>query len=64
MVYNPLNVPITREIKINLYYAGLTDSALVNEMDSDIQEYELDRNYNIKLSFEIPSRSQKWFVIK
>lgn len=64
MVYNPLNKPITREIKLNLYYTGLTEIADVNEMNRFSKKYELDRDFNINLNFKIPAKSQKWFVVQ
>ncbi len=64
MVYNPLNEPIKRRIKLNLYYTGLKDNASISEQDGIDKTIKIDRDYNIFVDIEIPAHSQTWFVIK
>lgn len=64
MVYNPLNEPIKRKLKINLYYTGLKDTAMVSEQDKKAVELPINHNYDAFLEVEIPAKSQTWFVIR
>ena len=64
MLYNPLEHPIKRKLKVNLYYTGLKDGATVSEQDGKPVRMVVDRNYNAVFDVEIPAKSQTWFVIK
>lgn len=63
MVYNPLNEPIKRKIKVNLYYTGLKSNASFIGDDGKVLKLSIDRDYNTVVEIEIPACSQKWFVI-
>lgn len=64
MVYNPLDEPIKRKLRVNLYYTGLKDVAKVYEQDGKMKKLNLDHNYDAVFEVEIPAKSQTWFVIK
>jgi len=64
MVYNPLNEPIKRRIKVDLYYTGLKEKATVAEQDKDPRTISIDCDSNAWFDMEIPAHSQTWFVIK
>ncbi len=64
MVYNPLNEPIKRSIKVNLYYTGIKDVAQFSEQDGSQKSIKIDRNNMTWIDVEIPAHSQTWFVIK
>lgn len=55
---------IEREIKIPLYYTGLTDRAVVKEQDGEAVEYILDRNYFITIIAKIPAKGYNWYIIE
>ena len=63
MVYNPLNEPIKRRLKINLYYTGLTGSAMVSEQDGAAKPISIDSNNNAVFEVSIPAKSQTWFTL-
>lgn len=63
MVYNPLTEPIKRTLKVNLYYTGLKDKAIIKEQDEQEKTILLDRDYNVMIETEIPAKSQTWFLI-
>lgn len=63
-LYNPLNEPIQREIKVPLYYTGLTDKAIVKEQDTSAQPYTLLRDYSIRLKVNIPAKGYNWYIIE
>jgi hypothetical protein len=64
MLYNPLGKSITRTIKLPLYYSGLTKTAKLREKEGPVKEYNLNRNYEIELTFTLGPKAYSWFVIE
>ncbi len=64
MVYNPLEEDITKEIRVNLYYTGLSNTAMIAEQDGKSERYNLDREFNVEIPVSVPARSQTWYVIR
>ncbi|AWW33261.1 alpha-galactosidase [Echinicola strongylocentroti] len=64
MFFNPTDRDMEREIKLPLYYTGLTDVAKVREKEGDSRAYTLDRAYRIRLQVTIPANSYTWYVIE
>lgn len=64
MVYNPLNKPIKRTIKVPVYYTGLLDRVQVIDQYGKKKEYKIDRKYDIFLDIEIPVKGYSWYVFK
>jgi hypothetical protein len=64
MVYNPLEQEVNRTLRIPLYYAGKSDTALVSERDSVASTFKLDREYCINLPVSVPARQVTWFVVQ
>ncbi|WP_225444113.1 NPCBM/NEW2 domain-containing protein [Echinicola arenosa] len=64
MFFNPTDKEMVREIKLPLYYTGLTDEAKVREKEGKSVNYTLDREYNIHLKVIIPANSYTWYVIE
>jgi hypothetical protein len=64
MVYNPLKEKITRNIKVPLYYTGLSESANVQGKDGVSKRYKLNRDYSIDLVVTLEADGYTWFVIE
>ena len=64
MVFNPLDEPLARELRLPLYYTGLTEEAHVRERDGEPKRYELNRHYEVTVPVEVPSRGVTWLVIE
>ncbi|MBN2376553.1 MAG: hypothetical protein JXD22_09135 [Sedimentisphaerales bacterium] len=64
MVYNPTNRQISKQLKLPLYYSGLTDKALIREQQKPPQEYSLDREYMVNIAIDMLPNSYSWFVIE
>ena len=64
MVYNPLEEDINKEIRVNLYYTGLSNTAMIAEQDGKSERYNLDREFNVDIPVSVPARSQTWYVIR
>jgi len=63
-LYNPLSVPITREIKVPLYYTGLTDRVNVSQEGMTGKIYRLERDYTVKLKVTIPAKGYTWYLFQ
>jgi hypothetical protein len=59
-----LNREVTRELRLPLYYTGLTDAARIAERDGEPRRYELDRSYNVTVPLRMSPNSTTWFVIE
>ena len=64
MIYNPLNTPITRELKIPVYYTGLSSTAMVAEQEDESKSFTISRDYSINLNVHVPARGYQYYVIK
>jgi hypothetical protein len=64
MVYNPLKEAITRKIKLPLYYTGLTKEAKVRTENGKTATYQLNRDYSIELTVQLPSEGYTWLVVE
>ena len=64
MVYNPLEEPIQRKLRVNLYYTGVKGSAMISEQDGKGRKYRVEPNGDVWLEMTIPAKSQTWFVVK
>ena len=64
MIYNPLEEPITRTIKVPVYYTGIKDKVKVQEQKGKTKTYHIDKDYNIELTFSVPARGYNYFVMR
>ena len=63
-VYNPIDEPVTRTIRVDLRYTGLDDRALVSLEDAHPVEVELARDFTIELECTVPARAMAWWVVR
>jgi hypothetical protein len=64
MVFNPLNVSITRNLEIPVYYTGLSEKAMVGEQEGKMKSHPVSRNYTISISATIPAKGYNYFILK
>ena len=64
LVYNPTSQTIKKQLKLPLYYTGLTDSARIREQEGKFKSYKLDRHYNVILDIDIAPQSVTWYIIE
>ncbi len=65
MLYNPLETPITRIIRVPLYYTGLEDTAVIfNPELLEERVIKLNRNYEIELQVTIPAEGWVWYEVR
>ena len=63
-LYNPLNIPITRRIKVPLYYTGIQEKAIVKKLDKENKIIPLSRDYSIDLEIDIPAKGYAWYIVE
>ena len=63
-VFNPTDKPITRTIRVPLYYAGLTEKCKVAIEDNNPKTLKLDSNGTATLTLEIPANKYTWAVFR
>ncbi len=65
LLYNPLETPITRIIRVPLYYTGLEDTAVIfNPELLEERVIKLNRNYEIELRVTIPAEGWVWYEVR
>jgi hypothetical protein len=63
MIYNPRDEAITRQIRLPLYYTGLSERALIRQEDGEARAYQLDRDYAAVVPVHIAAQSRTWLIV-
>jgi hypothetical protein len=64
MLYNPTSQAITRQIKVPLYYAGITKTATFSREDAAPKSIPVDAHGHAYLHITIPANGYTWYAIK
>lgn len=64
MIYNPLDEEIAREIRLPLYYTGLSETARIQQEDGGARAFQLDRDYGAVVPLRIAAHSRTWVLVK
>ena len=56
--------PIRKQISVDLYYTGLTQTATLCEQDGKARKVRIDDRHKALIDIEVPAKSQTWFVIR
>jgi hypothetical protein len=64
MVYNPLEVPVTRTLILPLYYTGLKQTARIREQEGEAREVRLNNTAEVEVTVSLVARGLTWFVIE
>ncbi|MCA9106553.1 MAG: hypothetical protein KDA83_14115 [Planctomycetales bacterium] len=64
VVFNPASEPVTKTLRVDLYYTGLTEIARISHEGADEREYPLDRRFEVELEVNVPARGMAWFSIR
>ena len=64
VIHNPLDVDIERDIRLPLYYTGLTEAALVRGEDGAVRRVALERDHGITTRVKVPARGRTWLTIE
>jgi hypothetical protein len=63
-VFNPLDQPVTRTLRVNLYYTGLTDTARLRERDGAARKLKLSRDHAVEVPVTVPPQGMNWFTVE
>ena len=63
-VYNPLPQNVTRTLRVNVYYTGLTRRVRVSESDGEPVELTVMRDNTIDLPVSVPAGKMVWYVLR
>ena len=63
-ICNPLDRPVARDLKLPLYYTGLTTTARIRQQDGRPKSYKLDRGYNVSVPLNVPAHGCTWLVVE
>lgn len=64
VVFNPLNETVTKTVRVNLYYTGLTETARVRKQGGPVVSFKLARDYSVEIPVTVKGQGMKWFVIE
>ena len=64
VVYNPLEEAVTKEIQVNLYYTGITDSASVSINDQPFETYDVDSRSRVTIKITAPAHGVSWASVR
>jgi hypothetical protein len=61
---NPLDVPITRTIRLPLYYTGLRTTALMRVDGGSPHRVQIARDYTAEVTLTIPASGMSWLTLQ
>jgi len=64
LLFNPLKQPITRKIRLPLYYTGLTGQASIGQREGTPQLYKLNGLSEAEVTVTLPAEGYTWLVVK
>ncbi len=64
LLFNPLKEQITRQIKIPVYYTGISRNVIVRFRDGKTKTLPVGRDYMVSLQVTIPAGSYNYFVLR
>ncbi len=63
-VYNPLDRPMKRSIRVDLYYTGLTDVASIRHEENQPTDVKIARDYHVDIEVDVPAGEMTWYVLQ
>jgi hypothetical protein len=64
MLFNPTPTHMSKNLKIPLYYTGITQEASISIEGNLAKRYPLDRSFHAQLTVEIPPNGYTWIVVE
>jgi hypothetical protein len=64
VVFNPLNEPVRRTIRVPLYYTGLAGTVTMRPEIGDTIKVTLDRHNTARVAVTVPSRGFTWYLFE
>ena len=64
MIHNPLDADIERDIRLPLYYTGLTETAIVRLEDGAVRRVALGRDHTATTRVKVPARGRTFLTVE
>ena len=64
MLYNPTDSVQRLNLKLPLYYTGLSETAKIREEEGPPKRYKIDRDYNVEIPIELAAKHVRYLVIE
>ena len=64
MLFNPSGEPMKKELALPLYFTGLTDTAQIRVEEGKSQTVKLARNFDAKVTVNIPAGGYTWLLVE
>jgi hypothetical protein len=64
VAFNPLNEAVTRTLRVNMYYTGLTGAALVSEGGAAAKRYAIDAQGIVTIEATVPAQGFAWWSLR
>lgn len=64
VVWNPLDRAISKTLRVNLYYTGLTDTASIRADEGATRRYSIPRDYHVDIPVTVPANGMAWYVLE
>lgn len=64
VVFNPLDTPISKSLRVNLYYTGLETTARIRHVEQSPEVYSLARDHSVDLPVNVPAQGMSWYIIE
>lgn len=63
-VYNPLDEPVSKSLRVDLNYTGLREQASIHHEGAAGQLLSMARDNTVEIEVEVPARGMSWYVIR
>lgn len=64
VVYNPTDQALSERLKVNVYYTGLQETAIVMSSEGKSSQVDVQRDYTIDLEVDVPPNGMSWYLLK
>jgi hypothetical protein len=63
-VFNPLEQPVGKNLRVNVYYTGLKDRVRIRSASGEPVQLAIDRDHHIELPVHVPAQGMSWFILE
>ena len=64
VVFNPLDQPVTRNLRVNLHYTGLSGSTRILENGTAGKRLRLDQDQSAEIPVHVAAQGMSWYVVE
>jgi hypothetical protein len=64
VVFNPLNQPVKKTLRVNLHYTGVKDQARIRDASGATRRVRLDSAESADIAVQVPAQGMSWYVVE